>query len=677
MNANPPFTNKLIHESSPYLLQHAHNPVDWIAWSAEVFHLAKKQNKPILLSIGYAACHWCHVMERESFESEEVAIYMNTHFINVKVDREERPDVDHIYMDALQAMTGAGGWPLNIFLLPNGKPFFGGTYFPPIAMHQRASWMEVLKSVQEAYVHQPEKLIEQSENLTNHIAQTGKALLNSHVSIDNLNEPLATKEELILIGNRILQNADTQWGGFGTAPKFPQTFSIQMLFRNFYINHHEASMVHGVRSLDKMIQGGIYDHLGGGFSRYSTDVQWQAPHFEKMLYDNALLLTVLAEAYQITKKENYKMVIEDTIQFLDRELSNEAGGYFAALDADSEGVEGKYYTWTYEEIKAHIDSKIFEDFCSYYQIKEEGNWEHTNILWTQNSMEEGSIVTFQKARKILFTERGKKIRPALDYKIILSWNNLMVIALCKCYGALGEEKFKNKAIATMQWLELNLYNESENYFYHTNTKGNKKAYAFLEDYATLIQAYIQLQIITGETNYLEKAKLWTEYVQIHFLDEESIFYYYTAAYQKDIIIRKKELYDGAQPSANAVMCTNLIYLGSVFDQTIWVRQAEQMISHMKKMMLQYPNSYSYWAQSFSQLAAGCTELVSVGSHITKDIPLVLAKFLPCHLILFTETEVENIVMTIGKQTIDNQYFICKNNTCSEPIGHLNEFLAII
>ena len=677
MNANPPFTNKLIHESSPYLLQHAHNPVDWMAWSTEIFQLAEKQNKPILLSIGYAACHWCHVMERESFESEEVATYMNSHFINVKVDREERPDVDHIYMDALQAMTGAGGWPLNIFLLPNGKPFYGGTYFPPIAMQQRASWMDVLKSVQEAYTHQLEKLIEQSENLTNHIAKTGKASINNNISVGNTEEPLATKEELALIGNRILQNADTQWGGFGAAPKFPQTFSIQMLFRNYYINHHEASMVHGVRSLDKMIQGGIYDHIGGGFSRYSTDVQWQAPHFEKMLYDNALLLTVLSEAYQITKKENYKMVIEDTIDFLDRELANEAGGYYAALDADSEGVEGKYYTWTYEEIKAHIDPLIVQDFCAYYQIKEEGNWEHTNILWTQNNMEAGKTAIFETARKKLFTERAKKIRPALDFKIILSWNNLMVISLCKCYGALGEEKFKNKAIATMQWLELNLYNDTENYFYHTNTKGNKKAYAFLEDYATLIQAYIQLQIITGDINYLEKAIKWAEYVQIHFLDEESIFYYYTAGYQKDIIIRKKELYDGAQPSANAVMCANLFYLGNVFDQPKWIYQAEQIIAQMKKMILHYPNSYSYWAQSFSQWAAGFKELVAVGPEAPKVIPLVLAKFLPHHLILFTQQEDENILMTIGKQNTDNQYFICMNKTCSEPIGQLNEFLAII
>ena len=676
MNANPPFTNQLIHESSPYLLQHAHNPVHWMPWSAEIFELAKKQNKPILLSIGYAACHWCHVMERESFESEDVADYMNAHFINIKVDREERPDVDHIYMDALQAMTGSGGWPLNIFLLSNGKPFYGGTYFPPIPMHQRASWMETLKLVHEAYVHQPEKLITQSENLTNHIAQSAKASANIISSAEKNEAPLATKEEVAIIGSRILQNADTQWGGFGAAPKFPQTFSIQMLFRNYYLNEDEASMVHGVRSLDKMIQGGIYDHLGGGFSRYSTDAQWQAPHFEKMLYDNALLLTVLAEAYQITKIENYKKVIESTIQFLNRELSNEAGGYFAALDADSEGVEGKYYTWTYAEIKQLIDPTIFEAFCNHYQIKEEGNWEHANILWTQNKYEDG-ILAFEKERKILFEQRAKRIRPALDYKIILSWNNLLIIALCKCYAALGEVHLKNKAIETMQWLELNLYNASENYFYHTNTQGNKKAFAFLEDYATLIQAYIQLQIITGDLTYLAKAKKWTEYVQLHFIEEEKIFFYYTAGYQTDIIVRKKELYDGAQPSANAMMCANLFYLGNVLDQNPWVNQAEQMLASMKKMILQYPTSHSYWAQSFSQWAEGSTELVAVGAHAALALPMVLTKFLPHHLILFTPTASSDIILTIGKQKVDNQYFICKNKTCSAPMNQLNEFLAII
>jgi len=305
MNANPKFTNRLIEETSPYLLQHAHNPVDWVAWSSSLFAEAQKNNKHILLSIGYSACHWCHVMERESFEDETVAAYMNANFINVKVDREERPDVDHIYMDALQAMTGSGGWPLNIFLLPNGKPFFGGTYFPPKTLPQRASWLDVLKGVREAYTNNHEKINDQAEQLTQHllkknIIHQSASLTSASVSENGGNE-LPTKEELEIIGNRILQNADTMWGGFGVAPKFPQTFCLQMLFRNYKINGNESCMVHAVRSIDKMIQGGLYDHLGGGFARYSTDAQWQAPHFEKMLYDNALLIGVMAEAYQITK----------------------------------------------------------------------------------------------------------------------------------------------------------------------------------------------------------------------------------------------------------------------------------------------------------------------------------------------------------------------------------------
>ena len=394
MNATPPFTNLLIHESSPYLLQHAHNPVNWMPWSPEIFELAQAQNKPILLSIGYAACHWCHVMERESFESVEVANYMNAHFINVKVDREERPDVDHIYMDALQAMTGAGGWPLNIFLLPNGKPFYGGTYFPPVAMPQRASWMDVLQGVKNAFENNYDKLVEQANELTNHILRNVVVPVNTTAGIttggdDNSQEPIATKEEMELIAGRILQQADTQWGGFGNAPKFPQTFVLQMLFRNYYLNKQEASLVHAIRSIDKMIQGGIYDHLAGGFARYSTDAQWQAPHFEKMLYDNALLIAVISEAYQITQKESYKKVIDQTIHFLHTELCNEQGAYYAALDADSEGVEGKFYTWSYAEIKTLLDDSIFEDFCNYYQITEAGNWEHTNILWTLEPMELG------------------------------------------------------------------------------------------------------------------------------------------------------------------------------------------------------------------------------------------------------------------------------------------------
>ncbi|MFA9206203.1 MAG: thioredoxin domain-containing protein, partial [Burkholderiaceae bacterium] len=335
MNVSPKHTNSLIHETSPYLLQHAHNPVQWEPWSEHALSLAKEKNQPILLSIGYAACHWCHVMERESFEDETVAAFMSAHFICIKVDREERPDIDHIYMDALQAMTGSGGWPLNIFLLPDGKPFYGGTYFPPIAMPQRASWMDVLQGVKNAFENNYEKLVEQANELTNHIVRnvvvpvSATTVITSGDSttgvVDNTEEPLATKEEIELIAGRILQQADTQWGGFGNAPKFPQTFVLQMLFRNYYLNKQEASVVHAIRSIDKMIQGGIYDHLAGGFARYSTDSQWQAPHFVKMFYYNAFFISVISEAYQITQKQSYNKVIEQCIHFLHSELCNEQG----------------------------------------------------------------------------------------------------------------------------------------------------------------------------------------------------------------------------------------------------------------------------------------------------------------------------------------------------------------
>jgi hypothetical protein len=675
MNAMSPFTNELIHETSPYLLQHAHNPVNWIPWSENLFELATKKNKPILLSIGYAACHWCHVMERESFESIEVATFMNAHFINVKVDREERPDIDHIYMDALQAMTGSGGWPLNIFLLPNGKPFYGGTYFPPIAMQNRASWMEVLKSVHQAFEKNHDKLAEQAINLSNHLVQSNIKMNATHDEIDVA--PIATKEDIEIIAGRILQSADTQWGGFGNAPKFPQTFALQMLLRHYYISKNIHSLHQVTLSLDKMIQGGIYDHLGGGFSRYSTDGQWQAPHFEKMLYDNALLIGILAETYQVTQKETYKIVIYQTLQFLENELSNKEGAFYAALDADSEGVEGKYYTWSYDELKSLIPENSFDSFCAYYQIQSTGNWEHTNILWTQHDFLVSETENFKTIKQQLLAVREKRIRPGLDYKIILSWNNLMIIALCKASAALSDNGLVTKAVKAIQWIEKNMYNEDKGYFYHVNTNGKNSTPAFLDDYASLIQAYIYLQEITGDTQYLHKAKTWTEYVQSNFADEEATFYYFTPSYQKDLVIRKKENYDGAQPSGNAMMSYNLLYLSNMFSIPEWNYQAKKMLFTMRKMMLQYPASFSIWAQSFTLLFLGFVELVSIGTKANESHLEVMKPFLPQRMTLFAPKSDTLVSLSNLKQSIDNQYYICINNTCLPPFSNMKDFLTYI
>jgi uncharacterized protein YyaL (SSP411 family) len=672
MSANKKFTNDLSKETSPYLLQHAHNPVQWKPWSNTLFATATAADKPILLSIGYAACHWCHVMERESFEDEAVADYMNTHFINIKVDREERPDIDHIYMDALQAMTGSGGWPLNIFLLPNGQPFYGGTYFPPNAMQNRASWMDVLKGVHAAFDSNREKLVEQATHLTAHLLQSNIKAQQSQAS-----EVIATTEEFQMIAQRILQNADTQWGGFGAAPKFPQTFSIQVLFRNYFHNKDQASIVHAIRSIDKMIQGGIYDHVGGGFSRYSVDAMWQAPHFEKMLYDNALILGTLAEAYQITKKPIYQDVIHATFKFLQRELFNGSGGYYAALDADSEGVEGKFYTWSYDELKAIITPEIFDAFIAYYQLTPNGNWEHTNILWTQNELEKEWEPAWQNELKKLFDARAVRVRPALDHKVILGWNAMLIVGFCKMNAATGNQLYKKAAIECMDWLESNLYYADENYFYHSIANGIPKAQAFLDDYANLIQAYIQLQEMTGDTSYLFKAKKWMDYVLIHFIDEDGLYFYYTASYQKDVIIRKKESYDGAQPSGNALICSSLFYLGQVFDLTEWRKQAEKMIHSIRPSLLQYPSSFGFWAQSFYQMSTGMIELVGVGPSVYDSLPTLNAAFVPNSIRLMSQVQEDSIPLLKGKQVIDNQYFICKNNSCSAPMTNVELILANI
>ena len=672
MSANKKFTNDLSKETSPYLLQHAHNPVQWKPWSDTLFATATAADKPILLSIGYAACHWCHVMERESFEDEAVADYMNTHFINIKVDREERPDIDHIYMDALQAMTGSGGWPLNIFLLPNGQPFYGGTYFPPNAMQNRASWMDVLKGVHAAFDSNREKLVEQATHLTAHLLQSNIKAQQSQAS-----EVIATTEEFQMIAQRILQNADTQWGGFGAAPKFPQTFSIQVLFRNYFHNKDQASIVHAIRSIDKMIQGGIYDHVGGGFSRYSVDAMWQAPHFEKMLYDNALILGTLAEAYQITKKPIYQDVIHATFTFLQRELFNGSGGYYAALDADSEGVEGKFYTWSYDELKAIITPEIFDAFIAYYQVTPNGNWEHTNILWTQNELEKEWEPAWQNELKKLFDARAVRVRPALDHKVILGWNAMLIVGFCKMNAATGNHLYKKAAIECMDWLESNLYHADENYFYHSIANGIPKAQAFLDDYANLIQAYIQLQEMTGDTSYLFKAKKWMDYVLIHFIDDDGLYFYYTASYQKDVIIRKKESYDGAQPSGNALICSSLYYLGQVFDLTEWRKQAEKMIHSIRPSLLQYPSSFGFWAQSFYQMSTGMIELVGVGPSVYDSLPTLNAAFVPNSIRLMSQVQEDSIPLLKGKQGIDNQYFICKNNSCSAPMTSVELILANI
>jgi len=555
------FTNKLIEETSPYLLQHAHNPVNWFAWGDEALGLAKKENKPILISIGYSACHWCHVMEKESFENEETAHIMNEHFVNIKIDREERPDLDHIYMDAVQAMTGSGGWPLNVFLTPDAKPFYGGTYFPPKKAFNRPAWQEVLLGVHEAFSQRRNEIDSQAENLTEHLLQANSFGISSPGGVN-----FFTKEKTEEAFNSIMKNADKEWGGFGRAPKFPQSFVIQYLLRFYYVNENKEALQQALLSIDKMINGGIYDQVGGGFARYSTDAEWLVPHFEKMLYDNALLVSVISEAYQLSKDERYKEIIEETILFLQRELMHEESGFYSAIDADSEGTEGKFYVWNYDEVNEILneDGKIF---CDFFDIRSQGNWEGDNILWRREKDEvfcnEKNISMkklrqiIQQGKKLLLEKRNRRIRPQTDDKILLGWNALMNISLSKAYAATGNEAYEQMAIKNMQFILSKFSKDNSTEYFHDWKNNIAKQPAFLDDYAFLIQALIQLQEVTGNTDYLEKASLLTEHVIGYFSDTASEFFFYTNKDQEDVIIRKKEVYDGAQPSGNAIMADNL------------------------------------------------------------------------------------------------------------------------
>ncbi len=675
-------TNRLIEETSPYLLQHAHNPVDWYPWGEEALQKAKEADKPILVSIGYAACHWCHVMERESFEDESTATMMNEWFINIKIDREERPDLDHIYMDAVQAITGSGGWPLNVFLTPEAKPFYGGTYFPPVRAHNRASWKEILEGIHKAYQEKKQEILSQAENLTEHLQSANK--FGIQPSAGEKIHTAITITDLEMITQNLLQTADTVWGGFGRAPKFPQTFSIQYLLRQYHFTKNEAALKQALLSIDKMIDGGIHDQLGGGFSRYSTDNEWLAPHFEKMLYDNALLISVIAEAYQITGHQHYANTIKACIEFIEREMTSEEGGFYSALDADSEGIEGKFYTWSFEE----INDLLNEDagiFCKYYQIVKGGNWEHTNILWVRESVENFANehqldqIDFEnllaRSKKILFDTRSKRIRPALDDKILLGWNALMNTAYSKAYAALGIATYKERAIQHMAFM-VQQFQQSEGSWRHTYKAGKAKQPAFLDDYAYLIQAMIHLQEITGDGSYLLKSRELVELLLLHFSDSETGFFYYTHDLQNDVILRKKEIYDGATPSGNAVMALNLYYLSKVFERRDWENLSIRLTASLQDSIIKYPGSFGIWASICQLLQFGTVEIAITGREFAQNLQKAIKNYIPNKIIQSGETNPCNFPLLAQRETEQSvAFYICRNNTCLRPFYKIEDFLA--
>ncbi len=674
--------NELHKETSPYLLQHANNPVHWQPWCAKTLKIAEQLDKPILISIGYAACHWCHVMERESFENEATAAIMNEHFVNIKIDREERPDIDHIYMDAVQAIAGNGGWPLNVFLTPQGKPFYGGTYFPPVKAHGRSSWTDVLLSINEAWKNRREEMESQADTLLEHLKKSNNfGGLKNSIEIETGTISF-TKDDVISITKNLLENADVVEGGFGKAPKFPQTFSINVLLQAAYFLKDEMALTQAELSLTKMLQGGIYDQLAGGLCRYSTDAEWLAPHFEKMLYDNALFITALSNAYLLTKKDIYKDAVAHVCNFLFEEMKNKEGGYYAAIDADSEGVEGKFYVWD----KAEIDNLLGKDaalFNAYYDVTDEGNWEEKNILRILKPIEHvtthfnisviEAISIIEKSKIIILAQRNKRIRPITDDKILLGWNALLVSAFCKAYAVLQDDKYKIAAVELYMFIEKSFRNEKAGFF-HTYKHGQAKYPAFLDDYAYFIEASISLQEITGKENYLHKAKTLVEYVFENFADTDSNFFFFTEKSQNDVIMRKIELYDGASPAANSVLASNLLYLSIVFDNNEWGNRATKMIESLKTIILKHPGSFGVWASAAINMAVGINEVVIIGQNMIPQLLKVLHQYFP-NKILQSSFGKSPMPLLKGKVNSDKtSLFLCRNFICLKPFFNTEDLM---
>jgi uncharacterized protein YyaL (SSP411 family) len=659
-------SNRLIHEQSPYLLQHAHNPVDWFPWGDEAFEMARQHHKPLLVSIGYAACHWCHVMERESFENTAVAAFMNEHFVCVKVDREEHPDVDHLYMDAVQAMSGSGGWPLNVFVTPDRIPFYGGTYYPPSAAFNRPSWTEVLERLNDIWTNRQDEVVQQSEQMLAYLKNASAvAIQEGHVW---------NKEACDKMLNALLAMADTKFGGFGGAPKFLGTMAINFLLEQYHFYGNEAALQQALLSLDSMIRGGLYDQLGGGFARYSTDKYWLAPHFEKMLYDNALLVRSLCNAYQLTGQPLYRKIITETLAFITRELQHESGGFFSALDADSEGVEGKFYTFTWAEWLA-----VFPDgnpvASAYFGIEKDGNWEHTNILHiagditaiaTENNLTEEQVITHIEAtKKTLYTVREKRIRPHTDDKCLLSWNALMNMALTSAGIALQDNDYLDKATQHMEWMMATF--SMENGLQHTWKNGRSRIIAKLDDCAYLIQAMLLLGSATDHNKWIEKAASLMQFSITHFSDEKDLFFFFTSDEQTDIPVRKIDIYDGATPSANAVMAHNLLLLGLVMENSVWRGRGEHMLQAISATAVRYPYSFGYWATLLQQFLTGFKTVVITGDPVGKYSADLKTYFLPGIFTIADQADEKKLPVQKDKLfSQEVRLYVCTAYECKPP-----------
>jgi uncharacterized protein YyaL (SSP411 family) len=669
MKAESSRNNLLAQETSPYLLQHAHNPVNWFPWSQQAFEKAQKEDKLILISIGYAACHWCHVMERECFEDMEVAEIMNKNFVCIKVDREERPDVDQVYMNAVQLITQQGGWPLNCFALPDGRPVYGGTYFP------KPRWIKVLESLVESFEKEREQFMEYATKLTKGVK------LSEHPFKEK--EIIPTKEILIAAIEKWQLAFDETEGGPNRAPKFPLPKNYDFLLSYGVLFKNNLVIEHTKLTLDKMMMGGIYDQIGGGFARYSVDDLWKVPHFEKMLYDNAQLISLYSKAYTFYKNNEYKNLVDETISFCKRELFSPLGVFYSALDADSEGEEGKYYVWTETELKVVLndDYNLIKEF---YCINKKALWEHeNNILLREKSIEEFakekniSILLLEEkledVKTKLLNERSKRIRPQLDDKILLSWNALMINSLVEAYFSTANDIYLDDALAAANLiLSLNSLEKLTKRNYKSKLE---KENIFLEDYATFIESMLALFDATGDIKWVNVASNYLKIVFDEYLDSETSLFYYTSIFQNDLIARKIELQDNVIPSSNSVMANNIHKLHKIMGFELYQEHYNKMLSYNIAQIESYPSAYANWALLLQKITMPFFELVIIGKDAKKYMRKFRQNYFPNVYCFWSETENNELEIFKNRYAEGTTlFYLCKNNSCEIPIDNFDLLL---
>ncbi|QPH40646.1 thioredoxin domain-containing protein [Pedobacter endophyticus] len=663
--------NSLINASSPYLLQHAYNPVHWYEWGPTALEKAKAENKLILVSIGYSACHWCHVMERECFENYEVAEVMNKHYICIKVDREERPDIDQIYMYAIQLMTGSGGWPLNCICLPDQRPIYGGTYF------RKNDWINILENVAGLWSQEPQKAVEYADRLTAGIRES-ESIVPAVETTDY------TQEHLDEIVTPWKHHFDIAFGGYNRAPKFPLPNNWVFLLRYGFLSDDESVFTAVCHTLEEMSRGGIYDQIGGGFARYSVDDKWHVPHFEKMLYDNAQLISLYIEAYQCTKFDSFKRTAVESIDWVLREMTSAEGLFYSALDADSEGVEGKFYVWD----KTEFDEVLGEDaeiIGAYYNITEEGNWEEeqTNIL--RKTIADDDLIAqygidaetlynkVQTAKSKLLAVRSIRVRPGLDDKCLTAWNGMMIKALTDAAQVLNHDVYYEKASTAARFILTTL--KSETGVLYRNYK-NKKASitAFLDDYAFFIEALIALYEYDFDESWLDQAKELTDSVIENFTDVNSPMFFYTSAKSEDLIARKHEIMDNVIPASNSTMASNLKKLGLLFDNEAYTEKAEQMLAAVHPKIKGYGSAYSNWANLLLNEVYGTNEIAITGMEVDL-VKMELSKYyLPNKIVLGGANS--KLPLLEGKQGNETKIYVCRNKVCQLPVSTVEEALQL-